>query len=604
MKRTMRILLSATVIVLALAPLSSVNAQTSAPKPVEIAPCEGGEIGDIGASGSSDVIGTLEADYAYPDIYEGPGDGTGGVAPAVAVMRDMAPLLPRWSASLPGWGLEPYTEQHTIDTATPLYWDEDWYKLTVSPQDFADWPQLSYRIDAYTPDPDTDLVLDVYSHASLATNANILYGIDPAALVSNDDCAWNYNTAGAGRWSSVTFVPPAAGEYHIRVRPYYYGVGTGFTGEAGPYTFRIKVGQVNRLYGASRVDTAVRISQEGWATFPQESISATAVIAYSQNYPDALAAASLAGASHGPILLTPSTYLPGSVADEIKRLGVRGVYVVGGESVITQGVIDDLEAFLPANRVVRVAGSNRYTTAVEIMKTTKNLIEYNTGHSMPEVAFLVSGTNFPDALAASAMSYNQSVPILLTPPAYLHPSSASALAMYGIDDVIVAGGPAAVSDTALGQVSDLGIPSNRVLRVSGKDRYETAKEIAAWACDLKGPGTHLDGDVGTTNNPTALQWLSHAEYNAYASGATYPDALAGGALAGKIGAPILLTPPLVGTPFLFGADGEIPFGSTQWYTDLAVNGRLPIRQSYLLGGPAAVSNGVYSEIDNNTGEAP
>lgn len=542
------------------------------------------------------------ANYATPDIYEGPGDGVNGGTPVWGSTRDLAPLLPRWGADLPGWGIEPYTEQHTISTATAGVWDEDWYKLVVSTQDVADWPQLSYRVDAYAQDRDVDLCVDVYGTPTLYSPADTIVGGDSAALVSNDDSPWGYPSSYSafGRWSSVTFIPSAAGTYWIRVRPYWNGT---FAGRAGPYTLRVKVGQVMRLYGATRVDTAVRISQEGWPTMPQQSRETTVVLAYSNGYADALSAASLAGACGGPILLTPGDHLPAGVATEIKRIGAKGVYIVGGTGRIANTVIADLETFLPTSRVKRVSGSDRVLTSVEVMKETRKVLQQN-GDTVRDVAFVASGYSYPDALAVSPMAYYNKIPILLTHKEYLDAAVASAIPMYGVDDVIVAGGTAAVSADTVGDIIDGGMPPNRIHRIAGSSRYETAKEVAAWACDLKGPGSRADNMVGTTNNTVALPKLPFPELNAYASGEGYADALAGGALAGKTGAPILLTPKAYSTPFLFGADGEIPLGSTQWFTDLATNSKLPIAQCYLLGGPGAVSDGAYLEIDNNTGWEP
>jgi len=242
-------------------------------------------------------------------------------------------------------------------------------------------------------------------------------------------------------------------------------------------------------------------------------------------------------------------------------------------------------------------------TSVEVFKETRAVCAHE-ALPIPNDAFLASGLNYPDALALGPLAYQARTPILLTPPSALDPGVASAIAMYGITDVIVSGGTGAVSNATVADVSDLGIPANRILRLAGADRYETAKEVAAWACDLKGPGARGDSWVGTTNNPASMRPLPNASMNAYASGESYPDALAGGAFAGKAGAPILLTPKAYSTPFLFGADGEIPLGSTQWFSDLATNNRLPIAQSYLLGGAGAVSDNTWIEIDNNTGWDP
>jgi len=553
-----------------------------------------------GAGGMS----ALAADSAPADAREE--DGTYRPIGNTVVWDNLPNLtdyMYRWDAFTPGWGHAPWMDARTIDTANATQWDEDWYRLEVLDADFDEYTNLSYRLDAFSMNRDVDLVIDVYATGVMPAVADEVFGEDPIALVSNDDSPWVYDSTydAWGRSSSVAFMPPAPGDYWVRVRPYYAGAVDGFSGCAGSYTFRAKYGQVERLSGADRIATAVRISQEGWPTQPVESVDTAVVIAYSQNYPDALSASSLAGACGSPVLLNGAEHLSSAVAAEIARLGFQRAYIIGGEAAIKPAVEDELQAILGLANVERISGADRYETAAEVLEETDAVLTAN-GDTMPSVAFLASGTNFPDALALGPISYWQKAPILLTNPTELSDDTASALAMYGIADVIIAGGNSAVSAGVQGEVSDLGIPSNRILRVSGADRYETAKEIAAWACDLKGPGIRDDGGIGTTNNTTALDPLESPYLNAFASGATYPDALAGGAFAGKARAPILLTRKEYAPPILFGADGEIDPGSTQWFSDLYNNSWLPIEQSYLLGGTAAVSDDAFWELDYNTGE--
>lgn len=552
---------------------------------------------------ASGGVSALAADSAPADTRED--DGTYGIStPDWGNLLNLAGQMDRWDVNTPGWGTNPWTDARTIDTANTTDWDEDWYYLTVSAADYNEWTNLSYRFDAFTMNPDTDLILDVYGEGDTPGMADELSGEDPAAIVSNDDSMWVWDsTYGVfGRSASVAFMPPGPGNYRVRVRPYWAGPVDGFTGCAGTYMFRAKYGQVERIAGADRITTAAKISQEGWPTQSAKSIDNAVVIAYSQNYPDALSAASLAGALGSPVLLNGGDHLSATVTAEIARLGFQRAYIIGGTSVIKPAVEAELATILGLANVQRVAGADRYATAVEVLKETKAVLEASTD-TLPSVAFLASGTNFPDALALGPIAYWQRAPILLTKPDELTDVTASALLMYGIDDVIIAGGNAAVSAGVQSEVSDLGIPSNRVLRVSGADRYETAKEIAAWSCDLKGPGVEGDNLIGTTNNTAALIPLWSPYLNAFASGLTYPDALAGGAFAGKAGAPILLTRKDYAPPILFGADGEISVGSTQWFSDLWNNGWTPIEQSYLLGGTAAVNDDAFRELDYNTGES-
>ena len=103
-----------------------------------------------------------------------------------------------------------------------------------------------------------------------------------------------------------------------------------------------------------------------------------------------------------------------------------------------------------------------------------------------------------------------------------------------IEQVIVAGGPSAVSDDVIAELTEVGLT---VVRIGGVDRYDTAVRIATYAlrAGVNGIGSCLD------NNRIAL-----------ATGVVYADGLAAGPLMARLGgASILLEPddlpPLVGS---------------------------------------------------------
>jgi putative cell wall-binding protein len=62
-------------------------------------------------------------------------------------------------------------------------------------------------------------------------------------------------------------------------------------------------------------------------------------IATARTFPDALAAAPVAGRDRGPVLLVSSTSLPDSVAAELRRLSPNRVVIVGGASTISDAVV-------------------------------------------------------------------------------------------------------------------------------------------------------------------------------------------------------------------------------------------------------------------------
>jgi putative cell wall-binding protein len=132
------------------------------------------------------------------------------------------------------------------------------------------------------------------------------------------------------------------------------------------------------------------------------------------------------------------------------------------------------------------------------------------------MVFVVRGDAFADALAVAPVAYAARIPVLLTRPDAVPGSTTQAITAGGFDRAVVVGGTGAVPNALL---SALKIPSKRV---SGPDRYATAAEFARWA---------FIGDL-TDFSEVGL-----------ATGATFPDALGGGAALGSRGGVLLLTPP-------------------------------------------------------------
>lgn len=94
-----------------------------------------------------------------------------------------------------------------------------------------------------------------------------------------------------------------------------------------------------------RVEGEARDGRYGTAAALAEDYDEAAVVFVStgQDWPDALAGSAWAGAEGGPMLLTQATHLPGITADSVARLGAPEVIVLGGDTAITQTVVDALE---------------------------------------------------------------------------------------------------------------------------------------------------------------------------------------------------------------------------------------------------------------------
>lgn len=100
-------------------------------------------------------------------------------------------------------------------------------------------------------------------------------------------------------------------------------------------------GPITRLtYGTDRYGTAVAVSR---ATFP--SGAGTVYVATGLNFPDALAAATMAGQAPGPVLLVTASAVPTVTALEIIRLNPRRIVILGGTGVVGEWVKAALRAY-------------------------------------------------------------------------------------------------------------------------------------------------------------------------------------------------------------------------------------------------------------------
>ena len=242
---------------------------------------------------------------------------------------------------------------------------------------------------------------------------------------------------------------------------------------------------IERLAGSNRYETSAKISGKF-------STSDVAVIATGKNYPDALSATPLAKKYNAPIILVEGNKLNKEALNELKRLKVKKVFIVGGTGVVSTNVANEIESL--GITVQRVAGKNRYETSYEVA----NLVGTANG------AFVTTGLNFADALSVGPIAATLEMPIILVDKNYPAKS-------LNINKTYVIGGESIVPNQALTNF-------NNITRIYGSNRYETNKKLINIFKDS------IDFS------------------NAYiATGLDFPDALAGGALAAVNKNPIVLT---------------------------------------------------------------
>ncbi|MGV3734094.1 MAG: cell wall-binding repeat-containing protein [Microcella sp.] len=346
------------------------------------------------------------------------------------------------------------------------------------------------------------------------TSYNFQVGVENIQYHPNTACGTKrvtiINQATAGLYNYTPYTPNAAALNNL------YGLGDScssygnrnfwrlYTDWFGSPTTLVPSGvQTSRLAGADRYATAVEISE-----FAYSSGSDVVYLAVGSNFPDGLAAAPAATKQGGPLLLVARTAIPAVVAAELVRLDPSRAVIVGSEAVVSDVVSSQLRTLLPGVVVERDAGLNRYQTAIAVSQR---------GFSSASVAFIATGENFPDALAASAAAGYLSGPVLLVRSTQraVDDATAAELARLGVSTVYIAGSTAVV--TAELESSLRALPGvSTVERLQGRDRFATAAAVNARIFEA---GTH--GFI--------------------ASGMNFPDALSAAAAAGAMGAPLHLS---------------------------------------------------------------
>jgi putative cell wall-binding protein len=263
--------------------------------------------------------------------------------------------------------------------------------------------------------------------------------------------------------------------------------------------FALGVPASSRIAGATRYDTAARLV--GLA-FP--GTADLVLVATGANFPDALAASAAAAKADAPLLLVNPTAIPAATRAQLSRLKPKRIVIVGGTAAVSAAVERELARI---GIVERVAGVNRFETAARL---ATRFFDNSTND-----AYLVSGDNFPDALAAGAASSYTARPVLLTAAGSLPAATSAVLRDLGISAVTIVGGERAVSPVVFAQTDAV---VAQVRRISGQDRYDTAARLADTLTD---PGRNM----------------------LLATGTNFPDALGAAAVAARLDATLILTAP-------------------------------------------------------------
>ncbi len=197
-----------------------------------------------------------------------------------------------------------------------------------------------------------------------------------------------------------------------------------------------------------------------------------------------------------------------------------------------------------ARTAERLEGANRTLTAIAVAEKG-----WPNGAA---TVVLTRDDDFPDALAGAPLARMNDAPILLTNSLALSPETAQEIAKLHPTKIIILGSDDVVST----EIENTLKQSSKVERIGGKDRFETAAQIAQ--------------RVGNASGKVVIAY-----------GMDYPDALAVSPWAAKNGVPILLSLTDTLTSYTYDALQQ-----------------LKPSQTIVVGGSGVVSNAVASTLPN------
>ncbi|WP_410506241.1 cell wall-binding repeat-containing protein [Haloimpatiens sp. FM7315] len=282
---------------------------------------------------------------------------------------------------------------------------------------------------------------------------------------------------------------------------------------------------VIRFSGSDRYETCANISKNNWDK------ADTAILVSGQSFPDSLCAVALSKKFSAPILLSYKEWIPKPILEEIKRLQVKEIILIGGQGVLSTNIEESLKKLGISFK--RIGGKDRYETSLEIAK----IIGTDNGIA------IVSGENYPDALSIAPIAAYKEMPLILTTKTSFKGNTYQYLKEKVLDKCYVIGGQAVIGD----YVNNISI---NICRLSGSDRYKTNLSVI----------NYFIHDISMKNLY-------------FTTGNDFPDALSGASAAGRENSVLVLT-------YNYGTVAK----------DLIHENINEIENVKILGGEQAVSN--------------
>lgn len=423
-----------------------------------------------------------------------------------------------------------YSQSRTVGSVAHVNAVQDWQSIYADGKEFADvtkldptYASISFKIKALTVNY---TLADKYTPKVPATT-NRINVLDNSAL-SDDEKSKVLN---AVKKLNASYLPT---DVSYVVDDYGNVTITYSDGSKDKIGYASVIKNQIRLSGATRYETSRACATEILRLRGASKFDAV-ILAYGENFPDALGAGLLAKEYQAPILMVRDSQETEIISYLSKYLNSGSkVFLLGGTGVIRSS----FEQTLKKNYdVKRFGGADRFATNSQILNSVNNV----------DKVLICNSDNFPDSLSASATG----LPIMIVRGA-LNSSQIAYVKAHKTAKYYIVGGTGAVPESVNIQLKSI-TGKTAVKRFAGADRFATSQMIAQYFF------------------PTASNMVATYAYN-------FPDGLSGGPLCQEMGAPLLLTAP-----------GKESIAKATYKTCKA-------RRLFTLGGPALLSDSIVKTI--------
>lgn len=257
-----------------------------------------------------------------------------------------------------------------------------------------------------------------------------------------------------------------------------------------------------RIAGQDRYDTSIQIAKALGA-------SKGAFVTTGSDFPDALSAAPIAAAQGMPILLVPPDSLPPTTQDYLNKANIKNIYVLSGSNELSDNLINQL----PNAEVI---------TGNDLYERNTNLIKRFSDNLTFDSIYVATGSDYPDALAASALAQKYQAPVILLQADSVPDPVATLLRSKLVNEINIVGGYSAVSslvESGLQLVpAQIVTVDNITDSVADKQKYQLPKTVTVTLTDsskVQVPVTWTLSSVNTgqTGSNTNNTYNTNTTYN-------------------------------------------------------------------------------------------